>query len=215
MEPHTLLLPSSYFPPISWMASYQKASTIQIEKWETYPKQTIRNRCYILTPNGSACLSVPVVKTSGNHSLTRQISLFNGEAWRRKHFRAIASAYNKSPYFQFYRHHFDAFFEQDFQGLIELNESSILLILKILKMQPKHSYTDVWVENRPHITDLRKAFQQHPLGSTEAYPAYYQVFSDRQPFIPDLSMLDLLFNLGPESVQYLDQLPDIIQDKQF
>ncbi|GAB1418226.1 WbqC family protein [Bacteroidales bacterium] len=206
MKQIPLLLPTSYFPPIRWMAHYLQSQQIWIENWETYPKQTIRNRCYILTPAGVAHLTVPVVKTQGNHSLTCQIGIFYEDGWPRKHWRTLYSAYNKSPFFQYYRHHFEQFFETRFSTLIELNEAAIILILRLLKHNLKHQPSSHWQTDWPDISDMRFNFQPKPFGFEDFFPEYQQVFSDRQAFVSNLSVLDLIFNLGPEASQYLKNL---------
>ena len=210
-----LLLPTAYFPPISWMALAVKAQEIQLEQHETYPKQSVRNRCNILTANGLLALSQPLCKTRIDHDKTKDVEICENENWQFKHFRAIESAYNKSPFFYHYHPHFEAFYNKSFPSLIQFNQESIELIFKLLKMKSILNYTKEWELEPKGWRVMRNFFPKTGSNKLVLMPPYLQVFSDRFDFYPDLSSLDLLFNLGPEALRYLYSIDlHAIQDKQ-
>jgi len=201
-----ILLSTSYFPPVSWMASAIQAKSTTIEIHETYPKQTYRNRCHIATSSGILGLTVPVKKVNGNHTKTADIQIDYSTNWPQLHWRSVVTAYNKSPYFLYYRDIFEPVFLKKPMLLVELNHE--ILIRLFTALDNKHAeliYTREY-ELRPQTPDYRNAF--HPkikpgvAGSLD-FPRYIQVFEEKLGFLPDLSIMDLLFNLGPESIGYL------------
>lgn len=195
------LLPTAYFPPLTWMAMMLNSDEALLEIHETFPKQTIRNRCRILSANGILRLSVPVQKCNGNQSKTSEIEVLYNENWQQNHFRSIESAYNKSPFYYHYRHHIDGFYAKRYELLTELNHASIQLVLTMLKSEKRFSYTTNWLKDSGDYTDLRNKLSDK--NRIFHLTPYYQVFSDRHQFQPDLSILDLLFNEGPEALHYL------------
>lgn len=201
-----ILLPTACFPDTLWMAYLVQSSKAFIEIHETYPKQTIRNRFYIATANGPLRLSIPVEKTEGNHTKTKDIKVLYLEEWPVRHFRAIVSAYNKSPYFYHYQPEIEHFFRSRFQHLYDLNEASIHLVLKLLKTKNEIFYTHYWERNPEDTADLRLFFDSMNNPVYKLLPAYYQVFSDRFGFLNNMSILDLIFNLGPRSLDYLMEI---------
>jgi hypothetical protein len=137
-----------------------------------------------------------------------------GEHWQMKHFRAIMSAYSKSPFFYYYSHHFERFFQTNFETLIDLNQAALELVLRIIKFNPYIIPTNEWLKEWDNRIDLRNYFDSSSLQQHEIAKPYLQVFSDRFAFQPNLSILDLLFNEGPSSLSYLKNLDlQSIQDK--
>ncbi len=201
------LLPTGYFPPLSWMAMLLNSDDVLLEIHETYPKQTIRNRCRILSANGILRLSVPIEKCNGNQSKTLDIKVLYNENWQQNHLRSIESAYNKSPFFYHYRHHIEAFYAKRFELLTELNHATIQLVLNMLKSEKGLVYTTKWQKDSADYTDLRHTFSDKK--SIFQFESYYQVFSDRHQFQPDLSILDLLFNKGPDAFHYLKKASSV------
>jgi len=209
-----IILPTAYFPPVSWMAAALKASEILIETQETYPKQTIRNHCNILTANGILKLSVPVSKPFGNQTKTHQVKVLYQDNWPQKHFRAIESAYNNSPYYQYYASHFQRFFMLRFDLLTDLNAEALALVNKLLKTEMSLNYTENWEPNHRSAPDYRFLPENNSQWGLENQTPYIQVFSDRFEFFQNPSVLDVIFNLGPRSTGYLKSVNTIIQDKQ-
>jgi hypothetical protein len=202
-----VLLPFACFPDISYFCWLVHAPTVHIELHETYPRQTCRNRYIIATANGPLTLSVPVIRSSGNHTPFTDIKLSFAEKWNSIHWRAIESAYNKSPFFLYYRDVFESIFSNPPEYLWEFNKLLLEACLELTGIKPLIHFTDTFVKDPAPVADLRKMFMpkreiRHEWEIT-SYEPYFQVFGDRFPFIPNLSMADLLFNLGPEAAPYL------------
>jgi len=198
------LFTTAYFPSISYMARFLQEDAPVIEIWETYHKQTYRNRCRVMTANGVESLSVPVVKVNGNHTMTKDVAISTIEPWQHIHSRCLESAYKASPYFDHYYDYLRPVFEGHFDRLIDLNDAALRAVLKMLKTKKEIAHTTDYV--REAENDLREAFSPKKAVDASLFPTYYQVFSEKFPFAPDLSVLDLIFNEGPEAVEYLKEL---------
>ena len=146
---------------------------------------------------------MPVVKVNGNHTMTKDMAISPIEPWQHIHSRCLESAYKASPYFDHYYDYLRPIFEDHFERLIDLNDAALQAVLRMLKVKKGIVHTTDYV--REAENDLREAFSPKKLEDSKAFPAYYQVFSEKFPFAPDLSVLDLIFNLGPEAVEYLQQ----------
>jgi hypothetical protein len=200
----TNILPAAYFPPISYFAACRSSPEVLIEQYESYSKQTIRNHCRIYGPNGEQLLSVPVIKVNGNHTLTKDIRIAEKQDWQKIHWRSIETAYNKSPFFLYYKDHFIPFFEKKYDFLLELNLRILETALTLLRREKTILLTEKFESgNLPTFENKKEK------SSPEAMlflPEYIQVFSVKSGFIPDLSILDLIFNLGPEAGEYIESL---------
>ncbi len=200
----TALLSTAFFPNVQYMSKFL-AGKVVIEKYETYPKQTYRNRCNILSANGVLPLSVPVQKNF--HTLTKDIRIDYSEMWQRNHLTALKSAYKNSAFYDYYFYKFEPFFERKETFLIDLNEKVLQTLFSVLKIDAKYSYTTDYVFDSTGYEDFRdsispKPSKNRPDGAFVLKP-YTQVFCDRFDFMPNLSVLDLIFNVGPESRDYL------------
>ena len=154
-----------------------------------------------MTANGLQTLVVPIVKTNGNHTLTKDIAISYKEPWQQIHQRCLEGAYRKTPYFDYYFPYLEPAFSTRFETLIELNEFCLRFILKVLKINKDIVYTKDF-EPISDSKDYRIKLSKWSSESTD-FPKYYQVFEDRQPFVSDLSVIDLIFNEGPEASNYL------------
>lgn len=198
------LFTTAYFPSVSYMARFLKEDAPVIEIWETYHKQTYRNRCRVMTANGVQSLSVPVIKVNGNHTMTKDVVVSYDQPWQQIHRRCLESAYKASPYFDHYYPWIEPILNQRFERLIDLNDAALKTILKLLKNTKEIVHTSDYV--RESGQDYRETFNpKNPLDTT-AFPYYYQVFGTKFPFAPDLSIFDLLFNEGPSASRYLGEL---------
>ena len=198
------LFTTAYFPSISYMARFLTEDEPFIEVWETYHKQTYRNRCRVMTANGVEHLSVPVVKVNGNHTMTKDMLISPVEPWQHIHSRCLESAYKAAPYFDHYYDYLRPIFEGHFDRLIDLNDAALKAVLKMLKVNKEIVHTTDYIRDAEN--DLREAFSPKKQVDANLFPASYQVFSEKYPFAPDLSVLDLIFNEGPEAVGYLQSL---------
>ena len=181
---------------------------IWLEKCEKYQKQSFRNRTRILTANGPQALSVPVVHAvtpDGKMPLVSEMTIDNKTPWQRNHWRAIVSAYGSSPYFLYYQDALKPFYESEFDNLFEYNLLLIKTILKLINVEVQIHLTSDFApmaeqDLRTAIHPKKAAMNEYPLKLNQPY---YQVFEDRFGFVPNLSVVDLLFNLGPETKSYL------------
>ena len=201
----TALLSTAFFPNVQYMSKFLTGKVV-IEKYETYPKQTYRNRCNILSANGVLPLSVPVQKNY--HTLTKDIRIDYSEMWQRNHLTALKSAYKNSAFYDYYFYKFERFFEKKETFLIDLNENVLQSLFSVLKIDADYSYTTDYIFDSTGYTDFRESISPKPSKNRPdnkfISKPYTQVFCDRFEFVPNLSVLDLIFNVGPESKRYLD-----------
>ncbi len=201
-----LLMPMFYLPSVSYF-TYLKNSDdyeISIEKFENFPKQTFRNRACIYSPNGRLNLIIPVVKGSKNHTLYKDVKISYNDDWQRNQWLSLQTSYRRSAYFEYYEDQFAPFYEKKFDYLFDFNQSILNLILKILKIDIKYYYTESFIQNTDLNTeDLRSFFSSKKLSDTKNQSQYFQLFNDKYGFQEDLSIVDLLFNHGPQAKNYL------------
>ena len=194
------IFPTAYLPSIEYVSLFLKTEDASIELFETYQKQSCRTRTNVMTANGVQTLTIPVIKTNGNHTLTKDIEISYKESWQQIHLRCLESAYRKSAYFDYYFPYFEKIYRQKFNTLAELNDFCLKTILKILKVKKDYSFTTDF-ERITDENDYRVSLSKGT-NKIEMKP-YYQVFADRHGFIPNLSIVDLLFNEGPNSIHNL------------
>ena len=283
-----VLLSTTYFGPVQWYQKLYRAEHVQIEQWESFQKQTYRNRCLIATTQGIQALTVPIDRQFTVYSLSscvptvasgkaertddysvgseglaskssvnckpstvnyiKDIRISDNGNWRHMHWSALQSAYGESPFFDYYQDDIRPFFEKNWDFLLDFNEAIRLKMCELIEIQPKVSFTEEFtvyslsscvptvasgkaertgdysaasfageeglaskssVNCKPStvnkIIDYRSAIRpKNPEADPdfEAKP-YYQVYQQKHGFLPNLSILDLLFNMGPESIFYL------------
>lgn len=195
-----VLLPVFYLPPIAWFSKFLEENTeIVFEQYENFPKQTYRNRCHIYGANGKLPLIIPI-KHNGKRVI-HEIEISNDENWRNLHWKSIKNAYQSSPYFEYYEDKLQQIFDNPENKLLQFNIDTISIIQKIIKTNQSYHLTTEYDKN-PELEDFRAILSpKKELGM--GFDTYYQVFSDKLGFIDNLSILDLICNLGPESLSYL------------
>jgi hypothetical protein len=199
----SILITTSYLPPISIISAIFRSERIFIEGFETYTKQTCRNRCYIYGPNGSQMLSIPVFKVFGNHTMVKDIQISYNDPWQKIHWRSIETAYNNSPFFLYYKDRFEPFYSKRIYHLLDFNAEILKVILSIIGSQIKIKFTDHYDKQPENLQDKRDLVKRKLAISNIPYPDYLQPFNPKFGFLPDLSVIDLIFNLGPEASDYL------------
>ena len=196
----SVLLSTTYFGPIQWYQKLYRAEHVEIEQWESFQKQTYRNRCLIATANGVQALTVPV--EHGDSPLIKDIRLSDHGNWRHLHWNALQSAYGESPFFEYYQDDIRLFFERHWTFLLDFNEEIRQKMCELIDIQPNVSYTEGFIPEESPLTSYRTAISpKHPQDDPDFQPKrYYQVYDQKHGFLPNLSILDLLFNMGPESI---------------
>ena len=197
------VLPMFYLPPVKYFTTLnQFKPNIIIEKEEHFPKQTYRNRANIYSPDGMLTLTVPVSKGSKNHTKTKDVKISYDFKWQRLHWLSLGACYRSSAFFEYYEDDFAPFYEKNFTYLLDYNREQLELILRLLKIKQPLQFTDTYEDVYPNVADYRSSFGTKITPEAEQKP-YFQVFEERKGFIKNLSIVDLLFNQGPQAVNYL------------
>ncbi len=198
----------AYFPDIVSFAVMMRAGEVVWDIHAHFDKQTYRNRMYIHAAHGKQMLSVPVRHAKGMERRAFKDVEVSGESdWQRYHWKSLETAYRTSPYFEFYEDDLKPFFEKKFRFLLDVNKAALEKILELADIDLSLTFTERYDPSPADIADFRFLVdaKKRPVN-TEALPSYTQVFSDRNGFIPGLSILDLLFMEGPKAVLYLKNL---------
>jgi len=180
------------------------AEKIIFEKYEHFVKQTFRNRALIYSANGLQQLIVPIKHGNLYRIPMHEIKISSDSPWHRIHWRSLESAYRKSPYFEYFESELKPFFEKPAEKLFDFNLALTEKIFSLLRLDFNPGFTSAYEKEFPGKKDFRNYFV--PGKRNLGLPVYQQVFSDRHNFIPDLSILDLLFNKGMESKNYLAEI---------
>ena len=195
----TIVTPYLTFPGISWWARVAKADVLLLDGSEHFRKMTQRNRYRIAGANNPIMLSVPLVNGRHQHEPMSGVQIFNGERWQVQHWRTLVSVYRSAPFFEHYEESLSHLFEEKYDYLIDFNIDTLLWVKKQLRLSFELQKAAEFVPAYPtEVEDLRY-LKEYSDGKT--LPEYHQVFEDRIGFLPDLSILDLLFNEGPVSIR--------------
>ena len=197
------VLPMFYLPPVEYFALLNTYKTdILIEREEHFPKQTYRNRTNICSPDGALVLTVPVIKGSKKHTPIQDVKISYDFEWQRLHWLSLQACYRRSAYFEYYEDEFAVFYNKQFPFLFDYNEQLLQFILKSLKLKVNYKHTETYEAEYSSAADFRNSISDKR-ESEFNQSVYFQVFEDRNGFIKNLSIVDLLFNQGPNSIQYL------------
>ena len=207
----SILLHPAYFGPISQYVAMLKAGRLVFENEDNYQKQTYRNRMYIYDSNGKLLLNIPIKhrssllnqpKMPGKHQKYKEVQIESDFDWQTQHWRALKASYQTSPFFEFYEDELYPLYHTSFKYLIDFNYASLEFISEALQLDLEYGKTSEYQKSPENLTDLRNLIKFKGQSNFENKP-YTQVFQEKYGFLPDLSIVDLLFNEGPNSVEYL------------
>ena len=207
------LIHPTYFPCILSYSLMTSGNQILFEISDYYEKQTYRNRMYIQSANARQMLSVQVKHThTDGKQLYKDVQISNDFDWQKLHWRSLETAYRTSPYFEFYEDDLIPLFKKKYKYLIDLNLEIIQIINDLLELKIPYKFTESYQKIYDNTTDLRflKNAKKEP-EIVKEFPPYTQMFLDRHDFMPNLSILDLLFMEGPNTVSYLEQIRTLWQ----
>jgi len=201
---------TAYLPPVSYFLAMLRSGRVELEAHENFVKQSYRNRCRIATANGVETLSIPIESNKGEKVAIREARIAPHDNWQQNHWRAIASAYRNSPFFDYYEDDFRKFYEKKWTFLWDYNQELLTLVLELLDIDINIHITSNFQANYVDVNDFREIIHPKKEIILHSKP-YYQVFENKHGFLQDLSIIDLLFNMGNESVFYL--LPEYLDRK--
>lgn len=204
------LLSTAYLPPIQYFAKLTGYEKVFLEKQEHFLKQSFRNRCQIAGPNGMQTLNIPIVKGRDGHTPITDIRIAYQEEWQKQHWKSLVAAYGSSPFFEYYRDALEPFFLKKWEFLFDFNLELMTAIIDEIGIQCIINYTEQFTLHPDSNTtdDFRNSI--HPKSVKQlndpdfSVIPYTQVFSDRYDFIPNLSIVDLLMNEGPETLSVIE-----------
>jgi hypothetical protein len=203
MNMKNVLLPVFYLPSISWFSVFlNPENEIVFEQFESFPKQTYRNRANIYGANGKLSLIIPI-HHNGKREM-KDIEISYREDWQNLHWKSIKTTYQSSPYFEFYEDKFRKIFDLKEKHLLDFNLKALEIIQQILKTEKAHSLNEEYIKI-PEEINFREKFSAK-LPSEFEMEDYYQTFSDKLGFLKDLSILDLICNKGPETLTYIKKI---------
>lgn len=203
MNPLTIF-PSFYLPPIPYFQYIkQQSDTIYIEKYENFVKQSYRTRSRIGTSNGPLDLIIPIVHEKKERKVIKDIQISYEFDWRRLHWLSMQTAYRSTPYFEFYEDQFENLYFKKEKFLIDFNHSQLDLVFRLIKINKAIEWTDQYLDSHEVDLDLRTAIHPRKHITQFQINPYYQIFEEKVGFMPNLSIVDLLFHQGPHSIDYL------------
>jgi hypothetical protein len=207
----TVLLSSAYLGPVQYYSKLTSYPLILTERFETYHKQSYRNRCIILSANGFLVLSIPVLEGPKAKAPMKELQLSYDHNWQQIHWRGITAAYKNSPYFDYYADDLAPFYHlRKWKYLIDYNSEIQEAVLRAINYNPVIEYTESYVKEgaTPDGTDdfrytIHPKPHRQPADEHFKPIPYQQVFNDPTTFTPNLGIPDLLFNEGPNTLAVL------------
>tara|TARA_B100002019_G_scaffold162413_1_gene140108 strand:+ start:605 stop:1213 length:609 start_codon:yes stop_codon:yes gene_type:complete len=199
----SLVIHPTYFPNILFFSQILNQDKILFEVNDNYIKQSLRNRTSIYHANGILNLSIPVKYSSKKKQIFKEIEICNETDWQKKHLKSIKFAYRSSPYFEFYENQFEKIFTKKEKFLIDINLKSIELLFELIDRKLKYNFTEKYNQNYTGYVDSREISNFNFSDKSLSFKKYTQVFETKYGFKENLSMLDLLFNYGPNYYNFL------------
>ena len=206
-----MILPLYYLPNLQYMSKFLIEEQILLEKHEHYNKGTFRNRAQIGTSLGPLLLNIPLLKGKHDGLPITEVKLDNGQPWQRTHWRSIRTAYAKAPYWEYYSDSLAPFFDKEYTFLFDWNLDLLMWLKQKIQLNNNIGFTETFMDKTHPESSiykdklfLAKQYQNaEERDSSFLKKPYIQLFSDRLDFLPNLSVLDLLFCKGPLTKQYL------------
>lgn len=189
----TVIMDCEFFPCWEWFNTFQNAENVLIEQHEHFQKISYRNRAYVAGPNGLICLSVPLQGGRNQRIIMKDVKISTDENWQALHWKTLVSCYRRSPYFEYFEETVRTFYEQKFDYLMDANLASLKVITDLLQIKKEYKLTEEYTIQTE--SDFRSTYLPKNRKHT-SQTEYIQVFSDRNGFEPNLSMLDYLFCAG-------------------
>ena len=196
-----ILIHPSYFPSISHFVAMAQSDLVTFEMDDNFQKQTNRNRMYIYSPNGIQLLNIPVKHSKTAHQKTKDIQLETAFDWQKQHFKSLEAAYRSSPFFEYFEDDIVPIFEKKHKFLMDLNLQTMEIVSKCLRFEFDYNETTEYFHTVDNKTDLRHLINGKK--DTSIFELYTQVFEEKNGFLNNLSILDLLFNEGRHALEYL------------
>lgn len=196
-----MIVSTAYLGPVSYYATMMAYGSISLDGYEHYRKQTYRNRCRIATASACADLTIPILKHP-NNCATKDIEISYTEAWQQIHWRTIESAYNSSPFFEYLRDDYERIYSSKPKFLLDFNMKLHEVVCENLGLSMPFDLTSEYVADAE--LDFRDSFNPKHEGKIKV-AKYYQVFEQKYGFLEDMSIIDLIFNMGNESVLVLKE----------
>lgn len=197
-----ILVSTAYLPPVEYISLISGAQEVLIEAEENYLKQSYRNRFYILSAHGRQMLSVPVYLGSLHKTKTKDIRIDYSKRWQQVHIRALSSSYGAAPFFQYYFDTLERIIGKRTEFLLDLNSELLAELIRMLNFKTKLSYTSAFSPLDSTENDYRYNISPKKISGHQE-KEYSQVFNENRNFTGGLSIVDLLFNMGPDAVNYL------------
>ncbi|WP_100612369.1 WbqC family protein [Confluentibacter lentus] len=198
-----IILHPTYFPNLAHFVAMANADEVVFEVDDNFLKQTYRNRCYIYGANGKLALNIPVIHTQKNRQKYRDVKIFNAEKWQDHHWKSLLSAYRTSPFFEYYEDELQPLFQEKADFILDFNFKCFETICDCLQLELNTSKTEVYQKNIENTNDYRFLVDAKK-EYLKPFETYNQVFQEKHGFINNLSILDLLFNEGPNTLNYLE-----------
>jgi len=194
----------TYFSPISQIGKIYQSDHLEFEVCDNFQKQTYRNRCYIYGANGKQLLNIPVTspKKEGRKK-TRDILVEENSNWQDQHYKSLKIAYSSSPFFEFYEDDLIPIFNKNYKYLLDVNIDTFQFINDALDLQKEYTLTQTYKDQEYQDFRNLASVKSHPTCSIESY---IQIFDDKFGFLRNLSILDLLFMEGPNSISFLEKI---------
>ncbi len=203
----SVLLHPTYGCPISQYAVIAQADTVFFEAKDNYQKQTYRNRKKIATSLGILQLNIPILhnKYSQERQQTFDVHIENKFHWQRDHWRSLKVAYQTSPYFEYYEDTFEPLYHAEYSKLVDFILKLHEVIMECLQLEKEIKYTDTYEKLPIDKLDFRHLALAKKKPEI-LFPEYHQLFKEKHSYLPNLSVLDLLFNEGPNAITYLENI---------